>query len=87
MKYKQMAQVQRGVEEALSRITTLAHKHEVQTWLDAKGTDEEKLRRILEIARDALFALREVKQKEKQARVVKRTAGKRHIDIGGHDGN
>jgi hypothetical protein len=36
------------------QIARLAHKHEVQYWLDEPGTDAEKLGRILAIARDGI---------------------------------
>lgn len=42
------------IEQLLSDICQLAHKHEVQYWLDAKGTDAEKLKAILTLARNAL---------------------------------
>lgn len=42
------------MEQLLSDICHLAHKHEVQYWLDAPGTDGEKLAQILKLARDAL---------------------------------
>jgi len=46
------------LDNILSGICQQAHKHEVQHWLDAKGTDEEKLRRILFAAREALHLIR-----------------------------
>jgi hypothetical protein len=39
---------------ALREICHLAHKHEVQYWLDAPGSDTEKLTKILVLAREAL---------------------------------
>lgn len=39
---------------ALAAILKQAHKHEVQYWLDAEGTDAEKLLRIVALCRDAL---------------------------------
>lgn len=44
------------MKTALDKIMSLAHKHEVQYWLNAPGTDEEKLGRILNIAREAFAA-------------------------------
>jgi hypothetical protein len=41
-------------KEALNEILKLAAKHEVQYWLDAPGTDAEKLAKIVRICRDAL---------------------------------
>lgn len=41
-------------EELLEEICRLAHKHEVQSWLDANGTDAEKLEAILPLARELL---------------------------------
>jgi hypothetical protein len=46
-------------KEALDKIMKLAHKHEVQYWLDEPGTDAEKLGRILKIARDAFHDIAE----------------------------
>ena len=42
------------IKTALNEILKLAHKHEVQYWLDAPGTDAEKLVKIVRICRDAL---------------------------------
>lgn len=42
------------LKTALNEILKLAHKHEVQYWLDAPGTDAEKLAKIVTICRDAL---------------------------------
>ena len=42
------------VEQLLSDICYLSHKHEVQYWLDAPGTPDEKLRQVLFLARKAL---------------------------------
>lgn len=39
------------------RILHLAFKHEVQTWLDAPGTDSQKLGRIVGEARDLIELL------------------------------
>lgn len=46
---------------ALEEILKLAFKHGEQYWLDAKGTDEEKLRKIVGICRDALHEEKERK--------------------------
>ena len=40
------------LREAMDGIRFLAFKHEVQYWNDAQGTDAEKLRTILRIARE-----------------------------------
>ena len=42
------------IDQLLSDICHLAHKHEVQTWLDAPGTDAEKLQQVLMLARNTL---------------------------------
>lgn len=34
-------------------ICHVAHKHETQSWLDSPGTDTEKLKAVLRLARDA----------------------------------
>jgi hypothetical protein len=47
------------MQQLLSDITHLAHKHEVQYWLDAPGTDAEKLLAILSLARNALALQRD----------------------------
>ena len=52
----------------LSEICRQAHKHEVQTWNDAPGTDAEKLRRILDAAREALAIVRDENKQENIAR-------------------
>jgi len=46
------------LDSLLAEICKQAHKHEVQHWLDAKGSDDEKLKRILGAARDALHLIR-----------------------------
>lgn len=46
------------LDQLLSDICHLAHKHEVQTWKDAPGTDAEKLQQILRLSRDALAVVR-----------------------------
>lgn len=48
-----------GLERNLLEICRLAHKHEVQHWLDAPGTDTEKLAAILPLARECLAVLRD----------------------------
>lgn len=49
-------------DKALEHILNLAAKHEVQYWLDATGTDAEKLRKIVTICRDALHEIREANE-------------------------
>jgi hypothetical protein len=44
----------RVVAARLDEILKLAHKHEAQYWLDAPGTDAERLARIVKIGRNAL---------------------------------
>lgn len=46
------------LEQLLSDICFQAHKHEVQYWKDAEGTDAEKLAAILVMAREALWIVR-----------------------------
>jgi len=46
------------LEQLLSDICHQAHKHEVQYWLDAPGTDSEKLGNVLKLAREALHLVR-----------------------------
>jgi tryptophan synthase alpha subunit len=46
------------LEQLLSDICHLSHRHEVQHWLDAPGTPEERLRNILTLAREALYVQR-----------------------------
>lgn len=41
------------LKEAMDAIRFLAFKHEIQYWLDATGTSEEKLHDILTLAREA----------------------------------
>ena len=41
------------MRRALDKILTLAFKHEVQYWLDAPGTDAERLGQIVVICREA----------------------------------
>lgn len=52
------AEQNKTLDSLLSGICQQSYKHEVQHWLDAKGTDAEKLRRILDLARDALHLVR-----------------------------
>jgi hypothetical protein len=54
-----MNEQQTKLEALLAEICRLAHKHEVQTWLDAPGTDAEKLHAILSRSREALAIVRE----------------------------
>jgi hypothetical protein len=42
-----------SMADTLKAIRTLAHKHEVQYWLDAPGTDAEKLAKIMPLVWDA----------------------------------
>lgn len=42
------------LEQLFKDICHLSHKHQVQYWLDAPGTDDEKLRDILKMSRDGL---------------------------------
>jgi hypothetical protein len=51
------------LEALLGEICYQAHKHEVQHWNDAPGTDAEKLKRIIVAAREALAIVRECKAK------------------------
>lgn len=39
---------------ACNEVLKFAFKHEVQYWLDADGTDAEKLNKIVDIMRDAI---------------------------------
>ena len=50
---------QEVLEQLLSDICFTAHKHEVQYWLDAPGTDAEKLWEVQCMARNALALLRD----------------------------
>ena len=47
-----------SLEQLLGDICHQAHKHEVQHWKDAPGTDAEKLRAVLDLAREALEIIR-----------------------------
>jgi len=47
------------LEQLLGDICFQAHKHEVQNWLDAPGTDAERLQEVLRMARNALALLRD----------------------------
>lgn len=49
------------IEQLLSDICHLAHRHEVQYWLDAPGNPVERLREILTLSREALHLVRESK--------------------------
>lgn len=46
------------IEQLFADICHLAHKHEVQTWKDATGTDAEKLKEVLKLARNGLGLIR-----------------------------
>lgn len=46
------------LEQLLSDICHVSHKHQDQYWLDAPGTDEEKLQNINALAREALYIFR-----------------------------
>jgi hypothetical protein len=46
------------LELILAEICAIAHKHEVQRWLDYPGTDAEKLAKVLGLAREALALVR-----------------------------
>ena len=46
------------IKKLLEEICFLSHKHEVQYWLDAPGSDEEKLRKVSTMAREALALVR-----------------------------
>lgn len=48
----------------LNEISHRAHKHEVQYWLDAPGTDDEKLAQILGSSRDMMGLVEEAAQEE-----------------------
>jgi hypothetical protein len=49
-----------AVHMCVVAITKLAHKHEVQTWLDHPGTDADKLDAVLRLAREALHHIEEM---------------------------
>lgn len=46
------------VERLLADICYQSFRHEVQVWKDAPGTDAERLRKILTLAREALSLVR-----------------------------
>jgi hypothetical protein len=46
------------LEQLLSDICYLSHKHEVANWKDAPGTDSEKLKNVLTLAREGLALVR-----------------------------
>lgn len=46
------------IEQLFGDICHLSHRHEVQYWLDAPGTPEERLRDILTLARKGLALVR-----------------------------
>ncbi len=47
------------IEQLLGDICHLAHKHEVQYWLNAPGTDAKKLGQILKLSRKALAVFKD----------------------------
>lgn len=57
------------LKEAMVAIRFLAFKHEVQYWLDASGTTEEKMGSILTLAREANWG---VKGRNRTSEIIKR---------------
>jgi len=51
--YKLIAEENTRLKEAMAAIRFLSHKNEVQYWLNATGTDQERLFDILILAREA----------------------------------
>lgn len=51
-----------STHDKFSAICGLSHRHEVQYWLDEPGTPEQRLGKILSIARSGLHQERELRQ-------------------------